>query len=103
MTGTAREVAGELGAVYGLPIVKIPTNRPGRRVVLPERVFATTGEKWNAIVRRTKEVHDMGRPVLLGTRSVAASEHASRLLDEAGLPHRVLNAKQDREEADIVA
>ena len=103
MTGTGSEVAGELGAVYGLPIVKIPTNRPGRRVVLPERVFATESEKWDAIVRRVKEVHEMGRPVLLGTRSVAASEQASRLLDEAKIPHRVLNAKQDREEADIVA
>ena len=103
MTGTAREVAGELGVVYGLPTVRIPTNRPSQRVVLPERVFAAANGKWDAIVRRVKEVHDLGRPVLLGTRSVAASEHASKLFAQAGLPYRVLNAKQDREEADIVA
>lgn len=103
MTGTGREVAGELGAVYGLPTVKIPTNRPSQRVVLPERTFANAGDKWEFIVRRVKEVQALGRPVLLGTRSVAASEHASRMLAEAGLSYRVLNAKQDREEAEIVA
>ena len=103
MTGTAREVAGELGAVYGLAVVKIPTNRASQRRVLAQRVFAGGDEKWQEIVRRVKEVHASGQPVLLGTRSVAASEHASRLLTQAGLRHNVLNAKQDREEADVVA
>ena len=103
MTGTGSEVAGELGAVYGLPIVRIPTNRPSRRVVLPERVYPTEKAKWEAIVRRVREVNALGRPVLLGTRSVAASELASRLLEAAGIEHRVLNAKQNKEEADIVA
>jgi len=103
MTGTAREVARELGAVYGLPVVRIPTNRPGRRIVLPPRVYATESEKWQAIARRVGEVHRSGRPVLLGTRSVAASERASALLAAMGLAHRVLNAKQDQEEAAIVA
>lgn len=103
MTGTGSEVAGELGAVYGLPIVKIPTNRPSKRVVLPERVFATESEKWSNVIQRVREVNKLGRPLLLGTRSVAASEHASQLLTEAGLDHRVLNAKQDKEEADVVA
>jgi len=103
MSGTAREVAGELGAVYGLPVRRIPTNRPSRRTVLRERVYASEEEKWQAIAARVAEVHRTGRPVLLGTRSVAASERASALLQERGLPHRVLNAKQDREEADIVS
>jgi len=103
MTGTAREVASELGVVYGLPVVKIPTNRPSRRVALPERVFPTAARKWEAIIRRVQEVNALGRPVLLGTHSVAASEYASRLLAEANLAHRVLNAKQDKEEAEIVA
>jgi preprotein translocase subunit SecA len=103
MTGTAQEVADEMGVVYGLPVVKIPTNRTSRRVVLPERVFAGKDEKWAEIIRRIREIHAQGRPVLLGTHSVAASELASRLLTDAGLEHRVLNAKQDKEEADIVA
>src|SRR6185295_15554810 len=77
MTGTAQEVASELGTVYGLPVVRIPTNRPGRRTVLAERVYATEDEKWTAIARRVREIHAIGRPVLLGTRSVAASERAS--------------------------
>jgi preprotein translocase subunit SecA len=103
MTGTASEVAGELGDVYGLPVVKIPTNRPNKRFIFPERVFVTEAEKWDAVIRRVKEVHKLGQPLLLGTRSVAASEHASQLLTQAGLDHRVINAKQDQEEADVVA
>lgn len=103
MTGTASEVAAELGDVYGLPIVKVPTNRPSKRVIFPERVFATEAEKWETVIRRVKEVHQLGQPLLLGTRSVAASEHASQLLTQAGLDHRVINAKQDQEEADVVA
>ena len=103
MTGTAREVAGELGSVYGLPVVRIPTHRPGQRVVRPTRVFASAGAKWAAIVDRVRSLHEADVPVLVGTRSVAASEHASRLLEAAGLAHQVLNAKQDGEEAAIVA
>ena len=103
MTGTGKEVASELGAVYGLPVVKIPTNRQSRRTVLSERVYATEDEKWRAIALRVKEVNETGRPVLLGTRSVAASEKASELLQRMGLDHLVLNAKQDGEEASIVA
>jgi preprotein translocase subunit SecA len=103
MTGTGAEVAGELGAVYGLPVVRLPTNLPGQRQLLPERVFATEDGKWDAIARRVKEIHESGRPVLLGTRSVAASERASAALRKLGLEHAVLNAKQDRAEADIIA
>jgi preprotein translocase subunit SecA len=103
MTGTAREVAGELWSTYGLRVVSIPTNRPLRRTYLPERIYAAANEKWEAVVRTASEMHGQGRPVLIGTRSVAASEHLSALLTDAGLPHRVLNARQDQEEADIVA
>jgi len=103
MTGTGREVAGELGSVYGLAVVRVPTHRPSRRVMLPERVYRTEEEKWRAIAARVGEIHRSGRPVLLGTRSVAASERASALLEAQGLPHQVLNAKQDGEEAQIVA
>ena len=103
MTGTAAEVAGELGAVYGLAVVPVPTHRPSRRIHIPDRIFDTEDEKWRCVVDRVAELHTRGAPVLLGTRSVAASEVASRLLTERGLEHKVLNAKQDEEEAEIVA
>jgi len=103
MTGTAREVAGELWSVYRLRVVPIPTNKPSARRALPFRLYQTAEEKWEAIVGRIVKIHQQGRPVLVGTRSVAASEHLSALLTEAHLPHRVLNARQDKEEADIIA
>jgi preprotein translocase subunit SecA len=102
MSGTASEVAGELGSVYGLAVVRIPTNRPIQRRTLPEEIYATEEEKWRAIAASAKAHHARGQPVLLGTRSVAASEVASRALAEVGLQHSVLNAKQDKEEAEIV-
>jgi len=103
MTGTAREVARELWAVYRLPVVSIPTNRPVRRRRLPDRVHVTAQAKWTAIVATLRRLHGEGRPVLVGTRSVSASEHLSALLAAEGLAHRVLNARQDQEEAEIVA
>jgi preprotein translocase subunit SecA len=103
MTGTAREVSAELWSVYGLAVATVPTNRPCGRELLGERVLATADEKWERVVTRIGELHGDGRPVLVGTRSVAASEHLSALLDAAGLSHVILNARQDREEAEIVA
>jgi preprotein translocase subunit SecA len=103
MTGTAREVARELWAVYRLPVVTIPTNRPVRRRRLPDRAYVTAAEKWAAIVDTLRRLQAEGRPVLVGTRSVAASEHLSELLKAAGLEHQVLNARQDQEEAEVIA
>ena len=103
MTGTAREIAPELWSVYRLPVVKVPTNRPVKRRDLGEAVYATTAEKWRAVVARLRELNQTGRPVLVGTRSVGASEELSRLLAAAGLKHQLLNARQDKEEAEIVA
>jgi preprotein translocase subunit SecA len=103
MTGTAREVAGELSAVYRLAVVRIPTNRPMRRTFVGEQVLPDAERKWAAVVRRISDLHRLGRPVLVGTRSVAASERLSALLGQAGLPHSVLNARQDQEEAEIIA
>jgi preprotein translocase subunit SecA len=103
MTGTARDIAGELWNVYRLPVVRVPTNRPTRRTDIGERVFATEREKWAAIARRVRELHQQGRPVLIGTRSVAASELLSALLTTHGVSHQLLNARQDKEEAEIVA
>lgn len=103
MTGTAQEVAGELWSVYRLPTATVPTHRPLRRHCTGERLYATANEKWNAVVDRVSEVRRQGRPVLVGTRSVAASELLSAKLNEACIEHVVLNARQDQEEASIVA
>jgi preprotein translocase subunit SecA len=103
MTGTAQEVARELWSVYRLATVTVPTNKPLRRLWLGERLFASAEEKWAAVVERIKTLHAEGRPMLIGTRSVATSEHLSTLLRAAGIVHVVLNARQDREEAQIVS
>lgn len=103
MTGTAQEVAGELAATYDLDVVRIPTHRPVQRIVARDVVFPSEEEKWPAVLRRIREVHAAGRPVLVGTCSVASSERLSRMLDEAGLAHQLLNARQDQHEAEIVA
>jgi preprotein translocase subunit SecA len=103
MTGTATEARREFWQVYHRPVVVIPTNRPCIRQVLPDRVFATEQAKWQTIVQEIRRLHDTGRPLLVGTRSVRASEHLSQLLTAEGLEHQVLNAVRHREEAQIVA
>jgi preprotein translocase subunit SecA len=103
MTGTAREVSRELWRIYRLRVVSIPTNRPLQRSYLPDRIFPTADDKWDTVVGDVLQKNREGRPVLVGTRSVGASEHLSALLATAGVAHRVLNARQDKEEADIVA
>jgi preprotein translocase subunit SecA len=103
MTGTAREVRGELWSVYGRPSMRIPTNRRMRRKRYPDRIFLTDDAKWQAVADRTREMHQKGRPVLVGTKSVTASEKAARFMDMLGLKYKMLNAKQDREEAEIIS
>src|SRR5262245_14519241 len=103
MTGTAIETAGELRAVYGLRVVRIPTNRPLRRTSLGTRIFGTAALKWNAVVGSANAATRQGRAVLIGTRSVHASEHVGEMLLKAGLQPVILNARQDRQEAEIVA
>jgi preprotein translocase subunit SecA len=104
MSGTIGEAAGELWAVYGLTVIRIPTHRPLRRRNLGTRLFANNADKWRTVVERALHMRSIGRPVLIGTRSVAASEQVSRALAEAGrIEHEVLNARQDKQEADIVA
>lgn len=103
MTGTATEPAGELYATYGLPIVRIPTNRPLRRANAGTRMLSTAEQKWKAVLRSVQAETRVGRAVLVGTRSVEASEQISQLLRAAGLEPMVLNARQDREEAEVVA
>lgn len=104
MTGTAREVRKELWDVYRLSVVRIATNRPVVRRYLPDVLFKTGVEKQHAVVARIKKLHAAGRPVLVGTRSVHASEQLSELLvKEEGPDHQVLNAWRVKEEAEIVA
>jgi preprotein translocase subunit SecA len=103
MSGTVSEVAGELAAIYDLAVFKVPTHQPGRRVYQPDEVRVSQPEKWQRIVARIQAHHQRGAPVLVGTRSVAASEGLSALLTAQGLAHTVLNAKQDGGEAEIVA
>ena len=102
MTGTAREVAAELWNVYNLQTIKIPPNKPPRRTHFPDRVYACEAEKWQAVSERIMAIHEEGRPVLVGTRSVKASEKLAAIMREHKLVHEVLNAKQDAEEAAIV-
>ena len=103
MTGTAQEASGELRAIYGLRVVSVPTNRRLRRKDAGTRVFSKSQLKWNAVVESVKATLAQGRAVLIGTRSVDASEHVGALLATAGLPHVILNARNDRDEAEIVA
>jgi preprotein translocase subunit SecA len=103
MTGTAAEVAGELWAVYRLRVARVPTNRPIRRTRHASRHFGRAEAKWQAVVEAIAARSSAGQPVLIGTRSVGASEHLARLLQEKNLPFRLLNARQDRDEAEIVA
>ncbi len=103
MTGTAKEVKAEIWAVYGLETVAIPTNRPCLRVNRPAVCCASEAEKWREVAREAGRISARGAPVLIGTRSVEASEKLALELTAAGLPHRVLNARQDADEAQVVA
>ena len=103
MTATARPAAGELAEVYGLDVVTVPTHRPSIRIDRPDRIFATRDAKRRALLAEIARVHAEGRPILVGTVSVEESEGLAGDLRRAGVACRVLNAKNDAEEAAIVA
>jgi len=103
MTGTARTSAREFRKIYKMRVIAVPTNKPIQRRRLPTRIFGTADAKWQAIADEILELHQQGRPVLIGTRSIDKSEHLSRLLSQRGTPHQVLNANEIAKEADIVA
>src|SRR3954454_24154462 len=103
MTGTATSDAAELRRIYKVGVMKMPTNRPGRRTWLPDRVFSTEEEKFRAVADQIIEWNKIGAPVLIGTRSIEKSEKLSRLLGEAGIEHQILNAKNHEIEAQIVS
>ncbi|MEM7168102.1 MAG: prepilin peptidase [Planctomycetota bacterium] len=103
MTGTAREVAGELRSIYGLGTISIPTHRPNRRSRMATQLFSTSREKWKALVERVAIVHKTQRPILIGTRSVHTSELVAELLELYGMHPTVLNARQNQDEAQVIA
>ena len=103
MTGTAAQNWWEIRRVYKLWVVCVPTNRPVIRAVWPDRVFATEDAKFDAVVAEVQRLQKLGRPVLIGTRSVEKSEKLGRRLTDAGVEHQVLNARLHEQEAKIVA
>ncbi len=102
MTGTAIDSAAELRRIYHCHVVPIPTNRPAVRKRLPTQVFGDEDAKWQAIIEEVCKLHEKGRPLLIGTRSIDKSEIIARLLSQRGIAHQVLNANHVAEEADIV-
>ena len=103
MTGTASEASRELWRVYRLAVTKVPLHGPRRLLLHRSRVVSTGDAKWRVIVEAVQRLHELGAPVLLGTRTVAASEAAARYLSEVGVPFELLNAEQSGREAEIVA
>jgi preprotein translocase subunit SecA len=103
MSGTVAEAAGELRRNYGAQVLRVPTHRPVQRTVHALRVFGRAPARWAAVVQAVLQERQAGRAVLVGTRSVRASEAVSAQLAAAGVVHTVLNARQDAAEADIVA
>lgn len=103
MTGTAQTSAEEFHKVYNLDVTTIPTNKPAVRADYPDHVYQTEMGKFQAVVKRVRESHEKGQPVLVGTISIEKNELLSAMLKREGVPHKVLNAKHHEEEAAIIA
>src|SRR5690625_6992906 len=103
MTGTADTEAYEVRQIHGLDVVAIPTNRPLARQDLNDLVYMTRDEKYDAMVDDVRAYTEKGAPVLVGTASIETSEELSQRFTRAGIPHKVLNAKYHRQEAEIIA
>ncbi len=103
MTGTAHTSAEEFARVYNLPVIPIPTNKLNARTDHDDLIFQTEKGKFNAVVKKIKELHATGQPVLVGTVSIEKNELLSGLLTNAGIPHHVLNAKNHEREGEIIA
>jgi preprotein translocase subunit SecA len=103
MTATAQAAADELLAVYGLPVLSVPPNRPCVRVDYPDVIFTHREAKQQAVLAEVRQAHESGRPILVGTLTVAESEALAAELAGAGIPCQILNAKRDEQEARIVA
>ncbi|MCC7543110.1 preprotein translocase subunit SecA [bacterium] len=103
MTGTAVTEAEEFGKIYKLDVTTIPTHQPMIREDMPDKIYKTEKAKFEAVAQDVAERHAKGQPVLLGTVSIEKNEHLSAQLTKAGVPHRVLNAKNNEAEAEIIA
>jgi len=103
MTGTAITEAEEFHKIYKLEVVIMPTNKPLIRIEHPDQIYKDEKAKFAAVAREIKQLHDQGRPVLIGTTSIEKSEYLSDLLRKNGVPHQVLNAKHHEKEAAIIA
>lgn len=103
LTGTGAESAGEFWRFFSMPVKPIPLHKPSRREILPERIFRDHESMDRAIVRDVAGRHAAGQPVLIGTRAIRDSERLAGKFAEAGIPHRILTAKQDAEEEEIVS
>ncbi len=103
MTGTADTEAVEFKEIYNLDVVVIPTHRPMIRIDYPDVIYKTEKEKFDAVIEEIKELHQQGRPILVGTTSIEKSELISRRLKRLKIPHDVLNAKHHEKEAEIIA
>ena len=103
MSGTLHEARHELCVLYDATVQRVPLSQPNRRRWLGERCCLDAGQKWRTVLASVRAMHEAGRPVLVGTDSVADSAHLSSLLHAAGLPHQLLNATQDAHEAERIA
>ena len=103
MTGTAKTEEKEFYSIYKMPVVQIPKNKPSQRIDYPDVVFHTQDAKYKAVVEQVKDCYARKQPILVGTTSISASEHVSALLVQEGIPHTVLNAKYDAQEAEIIS
>lgn len=102
MTGTGKTEEEEFRNIYNMFVTTIPTNRPIQRIDEPDFIYSNMEAKFNAVAQEVKERYDKGQPVLLGTVSIETSELVSKLLYKYGVPHKVLNAKQNESEAEII-
>ncbi len=103
MTGTAQTEATEFSEIYGLEVISIPTNRPVIRKDMEDLIFKTEKEKFDAVIKKIKELHKKGQPVLVGTTSIEKNELLHKLLKKEKIPHTILNAKHHEKEAEIIA
>ncbi|HEX3082763.1 MAG TPA: preprotein translocase subunit SecA, partial [Candidatus Saccharimonadia bacterium] len=103
MTGTAKTEEEEFGKIYHLDVVTIPTHRPMVRKDMPDRIYKTEDGKFRAVAKEVAGYHEKGAPVLIGTVSIAKNELLSNYLNQLGVPHQILNAKNNEAEAAIVA
>jgi preprotein translocase subunit SecA len=102
MTGTAETEATEFAQIYGLDVVSIPTNIPISRKDLNDLIYKTEEEKFDAVIKKVKELQKSGQPILIGTASIEKSEALHELLKKEKIPHTVLNAKNHEQEGEII-